>query len=177
MPRRLYIFALLGVIVVLSGCNRKVGSMSMKEASSPEAKAPSDAAGPSSSSVREQTMEGAVVQIQGRLKDIFFDFDQASLRGDAKRALEESARFLKSKPGIKIKIEGHADERGAIEYNLALGNRRAETVRRALIQLGVEPGRLSVVSFGKEKPFCSEKSEQCYQQNRRGHFVSLDRES
>ena len=74
---------------------------------------------------------------------------------------------------MKIKVEGYCDERGTEEYNLVLGNRRAETVRRLLISLGVEPSRIATISYGKDKPFCTEHNETCYQENRRGHFVTL----
>src|SRR5438132_109489 len=81
------------------------------------------------------------------------------------------ADFLKSNPNFKVTIEGHCDERGSTEYNLGLGDRRASAVKQYLVSLGVPADRLSTVSFGKEKPFCMESTEACWQQNRRGHFV------
>jgi peptidoglycan-associated lipoprotein len=106
--------------------------------------------------------------------DAYFDFDKADIRPDARAALSQTADFLKGHPSIKATIEGHCDERGSTEYNLALGDRRATAVKQYLVSLGVSADRLSTVSFGKEKPFCNESSESCWQQNRRGHFVKAN---
>src|SRR5882672_8232111 len=89
-------------------------------------------------------------------------------------ALSTTADFLKRYPSIRATIEGHCDERGSTEYNLGLGDRRASAVKQYLVSLGVSADRLSTVSFGKEKPFCNEHNEACYQQNRRGHFVKAN---
>jgi len=103
--------------------------------------------------------------------DVYFDYDAYNVRGDAQQTLQADAQWLKAHPNAKIQIEGHCDERGSTEYNLTLGDNRARAVRDALAQMGVNSSQLSVISFGKEKPFCSESNEQCWQQNRRGHFV------
>lgn len=103
--------------------------------------------------------------------DAFFDYDMADIRPDARDALARTAEFLRAYPQIKIMIEGHCDERGSTEYNLALGDRRAEAARLFLISLGVSADRLDKVSWGKERPFCTESEETCWQQNRRAHFV------
>jgi peptidoglycan-associated lipoprotein len=108
------------------------------------------------------------------VRDAYFDFDKADIRPDARAALSQTADFLKGHPSIKATIEGHCDERGSTEYNLALGDRRATAVKQYLVSLGVSADRLSTVSFGKEKPFCNESSESCWQQNRRGHFVKAN---
>ena len=108
------------------------------------------------------------------VRDAYFDFDKADIRPDARAALAQTADFLKGHPSIKATIEGHCDERGSTEYNLALGDRRATAVKQYLVSLGVSADRLSTVSFGKEKPFCNESSESCWQQNRRGHFVKAN---
>jgi peptidoglycan-associated lipoprotein len=108
------------------------------------------------------------------VRDAYFDFDKADIRPDARAALSQTADFLKGHPSIKATIEGHCDERGSTEYNLALGDRRATAVKQFLVSLGVSADRLSTVSFGKEKPFCNESSESCWQQNRRGHFVKAN---
>ena len=105
------------------------------------------------------------------VRDAYFDYDKADLRPDARAALSKTADFLKSYPRFKVTIEGHCDERGSTEYNLGLGDRRATAVKQYLVSLGVSADRLSTVSFGKEKPFCMESNEACWQQNRRGHFV------
>src|SRR5437016_3422919 len=105
------------------------------------------------------------------VRDAYFDLDKADLRPDAREALSKTADFLKNYPSVKVNIEGHCDERGSTEYNLALGDRRAAAVKQYLVGLGIGADRISTVSYGKEKPFCMESSEACWQQNRRGHFV------
>ena len=105
------------------------------------------------------------------VQDAYFDLDKADIRADARTALSKTAEFLRNYPQIKATIEGHCDERGSTEYNLGLGDRRASAVKQYLVGLGISADRLSTVSYGKEKPFCMEASEACYQQNRRGHFV------
>jgi peptidoglycan-associated lipoprotein len=105
------------------------------------------------------------------VQDAYFDLDKADIRPDARTALSKTAEFLRNYPQIKATIEGHCDERGSTEYNLGLGDRRATAVKQYLVSLGISADRLSTVSYGKEKPFCMESSEACYQQNRRGHFV------
>ena len=105
------------------------------------------------------------------VKDSFFDFNKADIRADARTALEQTANFLRSYPQVKVTIEGHCDERGSTEYNLGLGDRRANATKSYLVSLGISADRISTVSFGKEKPFCNESNEACWQTNRRGHFV------
>lgn len=108
------------------------------------------------------------------VRDAYFDFNKADIRPDARTALSKTADFLKSHAGFKVTIEGHCDERGSTEYNLALGDRRANATKQYLVSLGVAADRISSVSYGKEKPFCMESSEACWQQNRRGHFVKAN---
>lgn len=108
------------------------------------------------------------------VRDAYFDYDKADLRPDARTALTKTAEFLKNYPQIKVTIEGHCDERGSTEYNLGLGDRRASAVKQFLVSLGISADRLSTVSYGKEKPFCMESNESCWQQNRRGHFVKAN---
>ncbi len=106
----------------------------------------------------------------GELVDVFFEFDQAILKEESKTSLQRNAKRLMMERA-KIRIEGHADERGTEEYNLALGERRAQAVKRFLTALGVEKNRINTISFGEERPFCKEPSENCYKENRRAHFV------
>ncbi|SRR5712692_2607821 len=103
--------------------------------------------------------------------DAFFDFDKSDIRSDARDALARTAEFLRSYSQIRVNIEGHCDERGSTEYNLGLGERRAQSARQFLISLGIGAGRMNTVSFGKEKPFCLTHDEECWQTNRRAHFV------
>jgi peptidoglycan-associated lipoprotein len=105
------------------------------------------------------------------VKDAYFDYDKSDLRPDARSALNQTADFLKKYPEAKVTVEGHCDERGSTEYNLGLGDRRANAVKQYLVSLGISADRINTVSYGKEKPFCTESNETCWQQNRRGHFV------
>jgi peptidoglycan-associated lipoprotein len=106
--------------------------------------------------------------------DAYFDLDKADIRSDARQVLAHNADFLRSYPQVKVTIEGHCDERGSTEYNLALGDRRAAAVKNYLVSLGIGADRLSTVSYGKEKPVCMESNEDCWQKNRRGHFVKAN---
>jgi peptidoglycan-associated lipoprotein len=124
------------------------------------AAAPTAAAPPNVSELFEQNV-----------KDVFFDLDKAELRSDARDALTKDAEFLRSYPDVHISIEGHCDERGSTEYNLALGQSRAQAAKNYLISLGISADRMETVSWGKERPFCTEHNEECWQQNRRDHFV------
>jgi len=103
--------------------------------------------------------------------DIYFDYDKADIRSNQQTSLQGDAQFLQQHSGIRITVEGHCDERGSTEYNLALGTSRADAVKSALIQAGIGGDRIKTYSYGKEKPFCTESNESCWQQNRRGHFV------
>jgi peptidoglycan-associated lipoprotein len=105
------------------------------------------------------------------VKDIYFDYDKDDIRASEQGSLQGDAQFLQQHPNIHITVEGHCDERGSTEYNLALGTNRADAVKNALIQAGVSGSRIKTITMGKEKPFCTESNESCWQQNRRGHFV------
>ncbi len=107
------------------------------------------------------------------VRDAYFDYDKSDIRADAKDALGKTADFLRNYPQVRATIEGHCDERGSTEYNLALGDRRANAVKQYLVSLGISADRLTTVSYGKEKPFCTTSDEACWQQNRRGHFVRI----
>ena len=103
--------------------------------------------------------------------DAYFDFNKSDIRPDARDALSKTAEFLRSYAQIRVTIEGHCDERGSTEYNLGLGERRAQAAKQFLVSLGVPADRMETVSWGKERPFCTEHTEECWQQNRRAHFV------
>jgi len=105
------------------------------------------------------------------IKDVYFDYDKSDIRADQQSSLQANSQFLGQHPNINVTIEGHCDERGSTEYNLALGDRRASAVKDALVAGGVNASRIKTISYGKEKPFCTESNEACWQQNRRGHFV------
>jgi peptidoglycan-associated lipoprotein len=105
------------------------------------------------------------------LQDVYFDYDKAILRDEARAALQKNAEWLKRRAGTKITVEGHCDARGTNEYNLALGDKRAVAVQNYLTSLGVAADRIMAVSKGEESPFCTEELESCFTQNRRGHFI------
>ena len=103
--------------------------------------------------------------------DAFFDFDKSDIRDDARANLTKSAEFLRANPNVNVTIEGHCDERGSVAYNLGLGDRRANAVKDFLVSSGIAADRIKTISYGKERPFCTEHDEACWQQNRRGHFI------
>ena len=105
------------------------------------------------------------------LKDVYFDFDKYDVRPDAARILDANATWLKANPGNLVLIEGHCDERGTAEYNLALGERRAKSTMNYLVGQGVAASRITVISYGKERPLCTEKTEACWAMNRRAHHL------
>jgi peptidoglycan-associated lipoprotein len=107
------------------------------------------------------------------LDDAFFDFDQYTIREDASRTLQENAGWLGRWQATRITVEGHGDERGTGEYNLALGERRANAAKQYLVDLGIAPGRILAITKGEESPVCTESSESCWQQNRRAHSVIM----
>ncbi|MFQ5926855.1 MAG: peptidoglycan-associated lipoprotein Pal [Terriglobia bacterium] len=106
-----------------------------------------------------------------QMRDAFFDFDKYDIRPDARVALTQSAEFLRRYAGVRVLIEGHCDERGTNEYNIGLGDARTQAARQFLISLGVSADRIQTVSYGEERPFCTESNEECWQLNRRAHFV------
>jgi peptidoglycan-associated lipoprotein len=105
------------------------------------------------------------------VKDVYFDYDKSDIRADQNAAIQADMAFLNQHPNINFTIEGHCDNRGSTEYNLALGDQRAGAVKNALTTAGISASRIKTISYGKEKPFCMEDNEACWQQNRRGHFV------
>jgi peptidoglycan-associated lipoprotein len=106
------------------------------------------------------------------LRDVYFDYDKADLRPDAQQMLAQAAQLIKQK-GWRVQIEGNCDERGSTEYNLALGERRADAAKQVLLQNGIAADALKTISYGKEKPVCNESNEDCWQKNRRDHFTLL----
>jgi peptidoglycan-associated lipoprotein len=127
---------------------------------------------PASSSLDAlQRGESTATPASSPLKDVYFDFDRYDLRADAREILKANSTWLKANPGAQVQIEGHCDERGTTEYNVALGSRRAESVKDYLVTLGTSADRLSTISYGEEVPVCREQTEECWQQNRRVRFV------
>jgi peptidoglycan-associated lipoprotein len=104
-------------------------------------------------------------------EDIHFDFDKYNLTPTAQENLLRKAEWLRQNPDVTVTIEGHADERGTNEYNLALGDRRADSAKGFLVNLGISASRLTTISYGEERPLCNESNEECWSKNRRGNFV------
>ncbi len=122
---------------------------------------------------QQETVDVGTLFLQ-EVKDAYFDFNKADIRADAREALGKTADFLRKYPQVKVSIEGKCDDRGSTEYNLVLGDRRASAVKNYLVQLGISADRINTVSYGKEKPVCSESSEECWQRNRVGHLVKAN---
>jgi peptidoglycan-associated lipoprotein len=113
----------------------------------------------------------SAAELSGLLKPAFFDYDKADIRADAREALATDATWLKKNTSVQFTLEGHADERGTAQYNLALGDRRANAAKDYLVSLGVDAARVKTVSYGKERPFATGHDEDSWQKNRRAHFV------
>lgn len=109
--------------------------------------------------------------IEAGLKDVFFGYDQWILSDAGMESLNHDAQWLKDHPGAVMKVEGHCDERGTADYNIVLGDKRAKAARSYLIESGVAPKQVTIMSYGKARPFCTDPTESCYQQNRRGHVL------
>jgi len=172
-------FLLAGTLLFLEACKKKPPTTT--ETARPPAEAPSrpetgvlPPPGGPPQEIETGGLPGDVADInrRGYLKDAFFDYAKADLRDDARTALSADAEWLKKNATVQFLIEGHCDERGTSEYNLALGDRRANSAKEYLVSLGVDASRVKTVSYGKERPFCTESNESCWQQNRRAHFLA-----
>jgi peptidoglycan-associated lipoprotein len=175
-------FLLLGIVVVLGllalwGCPKKAEVTTTP--ATPKEMAPGESA-PSpmrdeqaeKPMMKDESMERAKAAAAAGLQPVYFDFDQSFIRSDQRVVMTANAEWLKANPKVKIKIEGNCDERGTREYNQALGQRRATSAKKYLVDMGVSAKRVSLISYGKEKPACSESSESCWQKNRRGDLVA-----
>jgi peptidoglycan-associated lipoprotein len=116
---------------------------------------------------------GSEAEFHQNVQDLFFDYDSSDIRPDAKQSVSNAANYLNAHPAIKLLIGGYCDDRGSAEYNITLGQERANAAKNALVEAGVAPGRIRVVSYGKERQFCTEETTSCWQENRRAQF-SLD---
>jgi peptidoglycan-associated lipoprotein len=127
---------------------------------------------PSASSLDQlKAGKSPITPASSPLKDVLFEFDSYDLRGNARDILKGNADWLKSNPSARIEVEGHCDERGTSEYNLALGAKRSQVAKDYLVNLGISPDRISTISYGEEIPVCTEASENCWRQNRRARFI------
>ncbi len=177
--------SLIAVIALGMGCHKKVAQAPPAPAPPPPevAKAPPPEAPPPKHEepvVAEQKpvapppeVKERIEDLLAKIKDIYFDYDKNEIRPDADSTLQANAitlrEILKQYPGYKLKIEGYCDERGSDEYNLALGDRRAKTAEEFLVRLGLPADQLETISYGKEKPVCTDHNEDCWQKNRRAH--------
>jgi peptidoglycan-associated lipoprotein len=176
----------LSTVLVLAGCAKKVPQTApapppppppaapvTPPAPPPPPPPPAPVPAPRPLSEDEIFARKSVDQLNAErpLEDVFFDLDRSDVRDEARTLLQKDADWMKRWTTVQVTVEGHADSRGSAEYNLGLGSRRATAVRDYLVSLGVPATRVTVVSKGKEQPFCNEENESCWQQNRRGHFV------
>lgn len=159
----------LAVIALLAvtGCAKKPAPAPATPPPAPTETTPTPA--PTTPAPAPTTPAPAEVQ-EGDLQPAYFDYDAATLREDARAALDANARLLRQNAALRLVVEGHCDERGTIEYNQALGQQRAEAARDYLVGQGIDAARLSVISYGKERPFATGSDEASWQQNRRAHF-------
>jgi peptidoglycan-associated lipoprotein len=172
------VFGMFSVVVVelllLMGCSATPTLKPQEAMIQPQQQAavpkPAKETVSSSGSSLEAHIEGKS-PASGPLKDIYFDFDQYDLRTDARDTLKTHAEWLKDKTSAQVQIEGHCDERGTGEYNLALGAKRAQVAKDYLVTLGVSAGRITTISYGKELPVCTDHTEDCWQRNRHDRFV------
>jgi peptidoglycan-associated lipoprotein len=164
------------VLMATVSCSKK--AVTMDDKSSPTANEDSYAkSGIEKSSVQENNMNSAAATDSGAMdgivmqQDVYFEFDKTTLTPDAREALVKNGEWLRVNRDVVITIEGHCDERGTNEYNLALGDRRAETVKTFLADLGIQPSRLKTISYGEEQPADPNHSESAWAKNRRAHFL------
>jgi len=168
--RLLFAYLALLTIAFLPACAKTTTVANGGASAAPPAMGPRASSAPSTPAPAAPS--AVTPSASPQLQDAFFDYEKALIKSDMKRSLQEDAQLLKAHPELAVTIGGYCDERGTDEYNLALGNRRAESIKRYLVALGVKPTQLKTISYGKEKPFCTDHTEACYQQNRRGHFIS-----
>ncbi len=175
----------LAVIITVSACHKTVPPRTQPPPPPPTAAAPTPppppppppppAAAPSPRALTEEEVfaRKSLDQLNAEkpLEDVYFEYDKSDLRPEGRTALQKDADFMKKWSSTVVTVEGHCDVRGSSEYNLALGNRRASAAKDYLVSLGIPANRITVISKGKEQPFCTEDNESCWQQNRRGHFV------
>jgi peptidoglycan-associated lipoprotein len=182
--RRLVSVLALGcaVATAAAGCHKKVPQAPPAPPPAPPTRpqdpprpapplAPTAAPAPRPLSDDEIFARKSLDELTRELGDVYFDLDKSEVRSDARSSLQKDADWMKRWTSTQVTIEGHCDSRGSSEYNLALGSRRASAVKDYLVNLGVPTNRITIVSKGKEQPFCTEENESCWQQNRRGHFM------
>jgi peptidoglycan-associated lipoprotein len=173
MTRSLKIVTILMMVATLAagGCAKKKKTSALDESTTYGQGGAGGESGLAEGSSLDRFKRGLGPEEGGVLKDVHFAYDSYELDGTARDILAANAEWLKDNPRARTEIEGHCDERGTVEYNLALGARRAKAVKDYLTTLGISADRLSTISYGEELPLCREQTEQCYARNRRVHFV------
>jgi len=157
-----------GSMLMMSSCAKKQVGVETAPAAKP-APAPAPAPAPSTKGVDDaDRLRGEIRAFEA--EHIYFDFDKSEIKADAKAVLEKKAAWLRGNSSYKVRIEGNCDERGTNEYNLALGDRRAKAAQKYLNALGISMDRMSTISYGEEKPTCTDKNEKCWSKNRRDEF-------
>jgi len=173
---------LAGLLVVMAGCSSETAQKPEVAASArPSTSASTPPANKSTAASKQQTSTGSSLDAlragkspaEGPMKAIFFDFDSYALSSDSRALLKANADWLKANLTANVEVEGHCDERGTTEYNLALGAKRARAAMDYLVTLGVAPARIKTISYGEELPQCREAAEDCYRRNRRDRFVEV----
>jgi peptidoglycan-associated lipoprotein len=167
---RWYPVVLLIALVVVVGCARRRATEPAPPPATPPAVQDTTPPAPPPAPPSEETPPTPVIG-SSDFRPAFFDFDSYALREDARAALDHNAKLLRDNPSVKVTIEGHCDERGTVEYNQALGERRAQAARDYLVRAGIQSSRMEIISYGKERPFDAGHDEAAWQQNRRAHFV------
>ena len=174
--RTVVLYCLVVFSAIVAGCSssKPKPDVSSTAAANPAAETkPQLASAPVGSSSLDSLRSGesTATPAYSALQDVYFDFDRYDLRADARATLKTNGEWLKANPAAQVQIEGHCDERGTTEYNIALGAKRAQAVKDYLVTLGVAADRLSTISYGEEVPVCREQTEDCWQKNRRARFV------
>ena len=162
---------IMAVALLTAGCPKKPAATPAVEAPTETTAAEQTDNGFSGEAVTENAPTDSAVTAPASMERIYFDFDQYTLSSSARQTLEANAAFLKANPMVKARIEGHADERGSDEYNLALGERRARAARDYVVSLGVSPDRLAIISYGEEVPLDPRHTEDAWAKNRRAEFT------
>ena len=184
VPWSVSLIVLLALTLALGGCGKK----NKEVETNPEATASGQEEGVENVDLQEESFQGKELAGETNegedleaekeaahpavlLQDVFFDYDKYDLSDEARDRLNQDGRLLREEKGVHVLLEGHCDERGTVQYNLALGEKRAQEVKEYLANLGIDPSRFEIVSYGKEKPFASGHTEEAWAQNRRVHFV------
>lgn len=185
--KRLSLMAVLALVVLIPACSKSAPPAPAPEPTAPPAPAPAPAppevAAPdvgewevADTGADESFLSAEQINARQLLRTIHFDYDSAEIRGDQRATLQANADWLREHPNVRILIEGHCDERGTRDYNLALGDQRAQAASAYLTSLGIGAGRIETISYGEENPVATGEGEQFWSQNRRGEFVAVTSE-